>query len=315
MTTRAPRHERASFLAPRLSGRPGGDAACHSASRRQKRWRRAGCRAGRSSRPSGTASTRDGIVTVNIIRAEMGQHVGTALARILADELEADWARCGSTRSTPIQVGPDGHRRQQVGMADLSRIQPRGRGRADRADRGGRKAARRSGAAMLGAQRRGRGRQIDPSPMPRSSGMATCAAPLHRDELAQMPIKPASERRLIGRKRRRDRHSREDERHGALRNRATVEAWSTRGQKFRPTRNGATVALDRRFRGQEGQGLYRKPRARGPVQYGSGLGDGVRELLSGRDPRRRPCQGRVGGGRRRKGFRAGRPRSWRKADR
>lgn len=32
-----------------------------------------------------------GIVTVNIIRAEMGQHVGTALARILADELEADW--------------------------------------------------------------------------------------------------------------------------------------------------------------------------------------------------------------------------------
>ena len=35
---------------------------------------------------------RDGIVTVNIIRAEMGQHVGTALARIVADELEVDWA-------------------------------------------------------------------------------------------------------------------------------------------------------------------------------------------------------------------------------
>src|SRR5271169_401509 len=34
---------------------------------------------------------RDGILTVNIVRAEMGQHVGTALARILADELEADW--------------------------------------------------------------------------------------------------------------------------------------------------------------------------------------------------------------------------------
>jgi isoquinoline 1-oxidoreductase subunit beta len=32
-----------------------------------------------------------GIVTVNIIRAEMGQHVGTALARIVAEELEADW--------------------------------------------------------------------------------------------------------------------------------------------------------------------------------------------------------------------------------
>src|SRR6202035_4346860 len=34
---------------------------------------------------------RDGIVTVNVVRAEMGQHIGTALARILADELEADW--------------------------------------------------------------------------------------------------------------------------------------------------------------------------------------------------------------------------------
>jgi isoquinoline 1-oxidoreductase beta subunit len=33
----------------------------------------------------------EGQVNVNIIRAEMGQHVGTAIARILADELEAPW--------------------------------------------------------------------------------------------------------------------------------------------------------------------------------------------------------------------------------
>ncbi len=33
----------------------------------------------------------DGQVNVNIIRAEMGQHVGTAIARILADELEVSW--------------------------------------------------------------------------------------------------------------------------------------------------------------------------------------------------------------------------------
>jgi isoquinoline 1-oxidoreductase beta subunit len=34
---------------------------------------------------------RDGIVTVNIAKAEMGQHVGTALARIVAEELEVRW--------------------------------------------------------------------------------------------------------------------------------------------------------------------------------------------------------------------------------
>jgi CO/xanthine dehydrogenase Mo-binding subunit len=34
---------------------------------------------------------RSGIVRVSISKAEMGQHIGTALARIVADELEADW--------------------------------------------------------------------------------------------------------------------------------------------------------------------------------------------------------------------------------
>lgn len=35
----------------------------------------------------------DGGVVINIAKAEMGQHVGTALARIVADELGADWNR------------------------------------------------------------------------------------------------------------------------------------------------------------------------------------------------------------------------------
>ena len=32
-----------------------------------------------------------GAISVRVTKAEMGQHVGTALARIVAEELEADW--------------------------------------------------------------------------------------------------------------------------------------------------------------------------------------------------------------------------------
>src|SRR5262245_18317566 len=46
---------------------------------------------------------RDGIVTVNITRAEMGQHIGTALARILADELEIEWS---SVRILAVDTDP-----------------------------------------------------------------------------------------------------------------------------------------------------------------------------------------------------------------
>lgn len=35
--------------------------------------------------------TRDGIVTVHVAKAEMGQGIGTAFAQIVAEELEADW--------------------------------------------------------------------------------------------------------------------------------------------------------------------------------------------------------------------------------
>src|SRR5216117_4474626 len=35
--------------------------------------------------------TPDGIITVHIFKAEMGQGVGTALAQIVAEELEVDW--------------------------------------------------------------------------------------------------------------------------------------------------------------------------------------------------------------------------------
>ena len=34
----------------------------------------------------------DGIVTVNVTKSEMGQHVGTAFAQIVCEELEAPWS-------------------------------------------------------------------------------------------------------------------------------------------------------------------------------------------------------------------------------
>src|ERR1700674_4189886 len=46
---------------------------------------------------------RSGIVTVNITRAEMGQHIGTAVARILADEIEVDWS---NVRISAVDTNP-----------------------------------------------------------------------------------------------------------------------------------------------------------------------------------------------------------------
>jgi isoquinoline 1-oxidoreductase beta subunit len=46
---------------------------------------------------------RDGVVTVNVAKAEMGQHIGTALARIVADELEVNWS---SVRLNYVDTDP-----------------------------------------------------------------------------------------------------------------------------------------------------------------------------------------------------------------
>ena len=45
----------------------------------------------------------DGGTVVNIMRAEMGQHVGTALARILADELEVDCNKVSITHVDTVR--------------------------------------------------------------------------------------------------------------------------------------------------------------------------------------------------------------------
>ena len=75
---------------------------------------------------------------------------------------------------------------------------------------------------------------------------------------------------------------------------AAVDGMVYARPKIPPTRNGSRVRSIDDCRGQEGQRLYQQSRARGPVRYGSGLGDGVREFLSRRHSRRRPRQGRLG---------------------
>src|ERR1700722_15883159 len=46
---------------------------------------------------------RSGLTWINIPKAEMGQHIGTALARILVEELEADW---DSVRLVGVDTDP-----------------------------------------------------------------------------------------------------------------------------------------------------------------------------------------------------------------
>ena len=121
---------------------------------------------------------RDGIVTVNIIRAEMGQHIGTALARILADELEVDW---DNVRLDAVDSDPKWGLMVTGGSWSVWMTFPV----FSRAGAAGRIALVEEGAKLLGvlrrpmhcAQRRRRCRRIGRSPMARSSGAAISAAP------------------------------------------------------------------------------------------------------------------------------------------
>jgi isoquinoline 1-oxidoreductase beta subunit len=143
---------------------------------------------------------RSGIVTVNITRAEMGQHIGTAVARILADELEVDWS---NVRISAVDTDP----KWGVMMTGASTSVWAAFPVYSRAGAAGRIAFIEAGARLLGVSpsqcfaRQGAvfaaNRSIVYGEIIRR-GMPTRA--FTPDELAQLPIKPASERRLIGRK-------------------------------------------------------------------------------------------------------------------
>ncbi len=141
---------------------------------------------------------REGIVTVNIIRAEMGQHVGTALARILADELEADWTK---VRILEVDSNPRWGYMVTGGSWSVWMTFPV----FSRAGAAGRIALVGAGAKLLGipADRcTARGGAVVGGGRSVAYGEIVARGKLRRiftaEELAKMPIKPASQRRLIG---------------------------------------------------------------------------------------------------------------------
>ena len=140
----------------------------------------------------------DGMVTINIIRAEMGQHVGTALARILADELEADWDK---VRIVHVDTDPKWGLMVTGGSWSVWQTFPI----FSRAGAAGRIALIEAGARLLGVApaactaRSGQvvagGRTISYGEIVTRGGIARSFTPKDMDAL---PIKPVAERRLIG---------------------------------------------------------------------------------------------------------------------
>ncbi|MFI2810217.1 molybdopterin cofactor-binding domain-containing protein [Microbulbifer sp. M83] len=140
----------------------------------------------------------DGRIIVNIAKAEMGQHIGTALARIVADELEADW---DLVELHHVDSDPKwGYMVTGGSWSVWQSFTP-----LSRAGAAGRQVLIEEGAKKLGVppdQCRARnsrviggGRSISYADLVSSGNISRSFTD---EELKQMPIKPASERRIIG---------------------------------------------------------------------------------------------------------------------
>jgi isoquinoline 1-oxidoreductase subunit beta len=144
------------------------------------------------------AMDADGTVTVNIIRAEMGQHVGTSLARILADELETPWEK---VRIRHVDSDPKWGLMVTGGSWSVWQTYPL----YSRAGAAGRMALIEAAAKELG---------VEASACTAANGVVTAGAKsvsygdLVRkglvartytpEELQALPVKPVADRRLIG---------------------------------------------------------------------------------------------------------------------
>lgn len=140
----------------------------------------------------------DGIVTVNIIRAEMGQHVGTALARILAEELEADWDK---VRIIHVDSDPKWGMMVTGGSWSVWQTFPL----FSRAGAAGRIALIEGGAKLLkvapaactarAGKVSGAGKSISYGDIVAQGGLTRSFTAA---ELDKLPLKPVGERRLLG---------------------------------------------------------------------------------------------------------------------
>jgi len=140
-----------------------------------------------------------GAVNINIAKAEMGQHVGTALARIVADELGADWSRVSITHvDTDPKWGymiTGGSWSVVTSFTMLSQ-----------AGAAGRTVLVDAGAAMLGVEAstcHAEGGNVISGDQQVSFADIVMKGDLSRiiseEELAAMPVKAAADRKLIGR--------------------------------------------------------------------------------------------------------------------
>ncbi len=142
---------------------------------------------------------RDGEVTINITRAEMGQHVGTALARIVADELEADWAK---VRIFTVDSDPKWGEMVTGGSWSVWQSFPV----LSRAGAAGRVALVEEGAILLGVGKESctalkgavhaGGRSISYGEIVARGNLARTYTPM---QLNKIPVKAPAHRRLIGR--------------------------------------------------------------------------------------------------------------------
>jgi len=141
---------------------------------------------------------KQGIVTVNIAEAEMGQHIGTALARIVAEELEVNWI---DVRIEYVDTDP----KYGIRITGGSWSVWQNFDLLSRAGAAGRKALVEEGAKILGVpthkciaknSRVHHGKKSVGYSEIVSKGDLTRR--YSKDELAKMPIKKPEQRTLVG---------------------------------------------------------------------------------------------------------------------